>query len=127
MEQALVYEIEKYIVDLQGNVYPTNAPETSTKPCLVYYRGNTEFYKTLDKMSNMERQDILFNVMASKYADVKRISELLVSLLNSLPGTFIGDEGQLVEIQDMDIRNVSETYEPELKVHRLIIDFSIWR
>lgn len=127
MEKALVYEIEKYILDLQGNVYPTNAPETSTKPYLVYYRGNTEFYKTLDSMSNMERQDILFNVMASKYADVKRIADLIVSLLNSLPGTSIGDEGQLIEIQDMEIRNVSETFEPELQVHRLIIDFSIWR
>lgn len=122
METALRYEIEKAIPDLKDNIFPTNAPEGSKGPYLVYARISTKKTKTLEGIQNKEHLSFMFSIMATRYGDMKKITKKVEDLLISLPGTTMGK----FYIEDIDINNVTEQYEHELKVNRGIIDFTIY-
>ena len=122
MEIALRNLIENNLEELQNEIYPTNAPEGATRPCLVYARINTKKVKTLQGMTNKEYLSYMFSVMATRYSEMKSLTKKVEDLLASLPGQTIGN----YYIEDIDINNVTEQYEHELKVNRGIIDFTIY-
>lgn len=122
MEQALRYELVKAIPELENQIYPTNAPESSKGPYLVYSRITTRKIKTLQGLIGKEYLSYMFSIMATRYGDMKRITKQVENLLISLPGQQIGD----FYIEDLDINNIHEVYEHELKVNRGIIDFTIY-
>ena len=128
MEVALRNELETKIEELKpledgtGYVFPTNAPEGATRPYLVYARINTNKIKTLDGYTGTEHLSYMFSVMATKYGDMKELTKKVEKMLISLPQTQIGN----FFIEDIDINNVHEVYEHELKVNRGIIDFTIY-
>ena len=64
----------------------------------------------------------MFSIMATRYGDMKSLTKQVEDLLISLPGTELGR----FNVQDLDINNVHEVYEHELKVNRGIIDFTIY-
>ena len=122
MEVALRNLIENNIPELQNEIYPTNAPEGHDKPYLVYTRITTKKIKTLEGYTNKEYLSFMFSIMATRYGDMKRITKKVEKLLISLP------QKQLygLYVEDLDINNVHEKYEHELKVNRGIIDFTIY-
>jgi len=122
METALRLEINTNIPDLKNQIYPTNAPEGSKGPYLVYSRITTRKIKTLQGLIGKEYLSYMFSIMATRYGDMKRITKQVENLLISLPGQQIGD----FYIEDLDINNIHEVYEHELKVNRGIIDFTIY-
>lgn len=122
MEIALRNLIENNIEELQNEIYPTNAPEGATRPYLVYTRINTKKLKTLQGTTNKEYLSYMFSVMATRYSEMKSLTKKVEDLLASLPGQTIGN----YYIEDIDINNVTEQYEHELKVNRGIIDFTIY-
>lgn len=132
MESALRNELETRIEELKptidtdgteiGYVFPTNAPEGATRPYLVYTRISTKKIKTLEGIQNKEYLSFMFSIMARKYGDMKRITKKVEKLLESLPQTKIGN----FYVEDIDINNIHEVYEHELKVNRGIIDFTIY-
>ncbi len=131
MEAALRYELEANIEELKpkivngeeiGFIFPTNAPEGATRPYLVYARISTKKIKTLQGTTNKEYLSYMFSVMATRYSEMKPLTKKVEDLLISLPGQTIGS----YYIEDIDINNVTEQYEPELKVNRGIIDFTIY-
>lgn len=124
METALRYELEQKIPELTGQIYPTHAPETATKPYLVYARITTQKTKTLEGYTDKQALSYMFSCMATKYPDMKSLSNKVEAFLISLPRTEIGEEHAF--IQDIEINNITEAWEPELKVNRGIIDFTIY-
>lgn len=124
MEKALREALIEGIPELANNIYPTNAPEASSKPYLVYYRNRTNKIKTLEGFTGNHELSFIFSIMATKYSDMKSLANKVEDFLMSLPGTSIGTEG--IYIQDLNINNVTEQYEHELKVNRGIIDFTIY-
>ena len=122
MEQALRYGLIQAIPELNNQIYPTNAPEGAEGPYLVYTRINTNKIKTLEGLTGKEYLGFMFSVMATKYKDMKFLTKKVENFLVSLPGTQIGSYC----IEDIDINNVHEQYEHELKVNRGIIDFTIY-
>lgn len=122
MEVALRNLIENNIPELKNEIYPTNAPEGHTKPYLVYTRISTKKLKTLEGIQNKEHLSFMFSIMATRYGDMKRITKKVEKMLISLPQTQIGN----FYIEDLDINNIREVYEHELKVNRGIIDFTIY-
>lgn len=125
MEQALRYEIETNIPELVGEIYPTNAPETSTKPYLVYSRIKTRKVKTLEGYTNKQALSYMFSVMATRYGEMKSLTKKVEDLLMSMMKKRIG-ENQEIYVEDLDINNIDEVYEFNLKVNRGIIDFTIY-
>lgn len=122
MESALRYELIKAIPELENNIFPTNAPENSTKPYLVYTRINTKRLKLLEGYASNQELSYMFSIMATRYADMVRIRKQVENLLKTLPKSQLGD----FFIEDLDINNIHEMYEHELKVNRGIIDFTIY-
>jgi hypothetical protein len=124
MESALRYELENRIPELAGQIYPAHAPETATKPYLVYTRINTLKTKTLEGYTDKQALSYMFSCMATKYPDMKSLSNKVEAFLMSIPGTTIGEES--IYVEDLGMNNITETWEPELKVNRGIIDFTIY-
>lgn len=124
METALRYELIQTIPELNNSIYPTNAPEGSTKPFLVYARINTRKIKTLEGYTNKQALSYMFSIMAVKYSEMKSLTQKVEDLLISLPKKSIGTQG--IYIGDLDINNVHEQYEHELGVNRGIIDVTIY-
>jgi hypothetical protein len=124
MEVALCYELEQHIPELTGNIYPTHAPETATKPYLVYTRINTDDEIALEGFTENRALSFMFSCMAVKYKDMKNLTNKVEELLKSFQLTSIGIEK--IYIQQIVINNVTETWENELGVNRGIIDFTIY-
>ncbi len=124
MEKALRYELESKIPELAGNIYPTNAPETCIKPYLVYARISTKRTKTLEGYTDKRALSYMFSCMATKYSDMKSLTKKVEAFLIDSINTNIGTEG--IYVEDLEINNIDETWEPELKVNRGIIDFTIY-
>lgn len=124
METALRYELIQAIPEFTDKIYPTNAPEGSQGPYLVYARINTRKIKTLEGYTNKQALSYMFSIMATKYSDMVRLRKQVEELLLSLSGKTIGAEG--IYIEDIDINNMNEQYEHELGVNRGIIDFTIY-
>ena len=122
METALRSKLVQEIPELADQIYPTNAPEGHTKPYLVYARISTKKIKTIEGYTGKEYLSFMFSIMATRYGDMKRITKKVEKLLELLPKTTIGG----FFIEDIDINNVHEVYEHELKVNRGIIDFTIY-
>lgn len=131
METALRYELIQAIPELVDNIFPTNAPEDHDKPYLVYTRINTNKIKTLEGYTGDQALSYMFSIMATKYSDMVRVRNLVEKLLigdddsKGLAQREIGDATKFY-IEDLDINNVDETWENELKVNRGIIDFTIY-
>lgn len=125
METALRYELVRAIPELENEIYPTNAPEGSIKPYLVYTRINTNMTKTLEGYTGNEALSYMFSVMATRYGEMVSLRKKVRDLLLSLPGKKIGNTNKFY-IEDLNINNIDEQYEHELKVNRGIIDFTIY-
>ncbi len=124
MEAALRYELEKTIPELKDNIFPTNAPEAHTRPYLVYARITTNKLKTLEGYTGKEHLSYMFSIMATRYSDMKSLTKQVEDFLIALPGTSIGEDA--IYIEDIDINNVHEVWESELKANRGIVDFTIY-
>lgn len=125
METALRYELMQAIPELNNNIYPTNAPEGSQGPYLVYARINTNKIKTLEGYTNKQALGYMFSIMATKYSDMVKVRDKVEDLLLSLTGREIGSAKKFY-IEDIDINNIDEQYEHNLGVNRGIIDFTIY-
>lgn len=125
METALRYELVNTIPELDNQVFPTNAPETATKPYLVYTRTGTDLLKTLQGYTGDEYLSFVFNVMAIRYSDMSRIRKEVQEMLMSFPGATIGNTNKY-RIEETTINNIDEQFEHQLKVNRGIIDFTIY-
>lgn len=122
MEIALRNLIKTNISELESEIYPTNAPEGHTRPYLVYTRITTRKTKTLEGYSSKQSLSFMFSIMATRYGKMKELTKKVESLLISLPG----NELEEFYIEDLDINNIHETYEHNLKLNRGIIDFTIY-
>ena len=125
METALRYELIQAIPELNNNIYPTNAPEGSQGPYLVYARISTNKIKTLEGYTNKEALSYMFSIMAKRYEHMTPIRDKVEGLLLSLPGKEIGNTNKFY-IEDIDINNIDEQYEHNLGVNRGVIDFTIY-
>lgn len=124
MEQAMVQEIEKSVSALAGALYPTNAPQDVTRPYLVYSRVSTDYIRTLDGIIGQNVR-FLFTVLAQRYADMKATVSAVIETLNSWPGTEIGTTAS-VYVQDVEINDTDETWEPQIGLNCGTIDFTIY-
>lgn len=125
METALRYEINTNITELKDSIYPTNAPEGTTRPYLVYARITTRKTKTLEGYTSKQALSYMFSIMAVKYSDMVRVRKQVEDLLAGMTRREIGDATKIY-IEDLDINNIDEQYEHELGVNRGIIDFTIY-
>lgn len=122
IEKALRYELNKVSV-LENKIFPMNAPEGQKPPYLVYITSK-RLLKDLDGVTENKECYLILNVLCSSYSQMKDISKKIEDIIIKFPLKSIG-AGNLY-IQDIDITDISESYEEQLKLHRGIITFTVY-
>lgn len=122
IEKALRYELNKVSV-LENKIFPTNAPEGQKPPYLVY-TSRKKFLKDLNGVKENNECYLIINILCSSYLEMKNITEKIKDIIIKFSLKFIGKEN--LYIQDIDITDISETYEEQLKLHRGILVFTAY-
>lgn len=99
--------------DCAGRVYPGVAPDAPTLPYMVYSRINTNSENVLSGTSGLANTRMQIDIYAKTYVQAQTIARAVDTLMN-------GWNYQNVSILSQDM------YEPDVKLHRVIADYSIW-
>lgn len=122
IEKALRYELNK-ISELENKVFPTNAPEGQKSPYLVYITSK-KTVKDLDGVTKDRECYVMLNTLCNSYSQMKYIVKKIEDIVINLPLRNIGEDN--LYIQDIDITDISEIYEEQLKLQRGIIAFTVY-
>ena len=122
MELFLREMLSENIKELNDEIYPLNAPETSEKPYLVYAKIGDKDIKTLEGFTNSKHSTFMFSIMAKRYSEMAKIRKKTEKLIKSL----IGKSKNEINIEDVEMNKIEEVYEFNLKLHRGIIDFTVY-
>lgn len=122
IEKALRYELNK-VSELENKIFPMNAPEGQKPPYLVYITRKNPL-KDLDGVTEDRECYLILNILCSSYSQMKDITKKIENIIIKFPLKSIGKEN--LYIQDIDITDISESYEEQLKLHRGIITFTVY-
>lgn len=122
MEKALVYELN-CILEINNKIFPTNAPEGQVAPYIVY-QTSSNYGKTLEGINKEKTCHVLVNVLSNSYSEMKSLTKKVKDIIVTFPLRFIGI-GEIY-IKDLDMHDITETFERELKLHRGIIPFTVY-
>lgn len=122
IEKALRYELNK-VSELQNKIFPMNAPEGQKPPYLVYITRKNHL-KDLDGVTEDRECYLILNILCSSYFEMKDITKKIEDIIIKFPLKSTGKEN--LYIQDIDITDISESYEEQLKLHRGIITFKVY-
>lgn len=111
------------IPEIHNKIFPTNAPEGEKAPYLVYFKYDYNPLKTFEGIKRNVESAYLLNILCSSYEQLHGLTKKVKEHVMTFPLRTIGTEN--IYVQDINIRNVAETYENELKLYRSIIDIEI--
>ncbi|MCF0149150.1 MAG: hypothetical protein HUJ77_12235 [Clostridium sp.] len=122
IEKALRQELNK-INEIQNKIYPLNAPE-GIKPPYIVYVSQFNRIKTLNELKNEKECVCIINILCSTYNEMKNITKKVENKVIEFLFNKIGDEH--LYICDLNINDVTETYEEQVKLHRGIISVTFY-
>lgn len=122
IEKALRYELNK-VSGLENRIFPMNASEGQKPPYLVYITSKRPL-KDLDGVTENKECYLILNVLCSSYSQMKDISKKIEDIITKFPLRTIGEEN--LYIQDIDLSDITENYEEQLRLHRGIIPFTLY-
>lgn len=122
IEKALRCELNK-VSEIENKIFPMNAPEGQKPPYLVYITKKKPL-KDLDGVTEDRECYLILNILCSSYSQMKDITKKIGDIIIKFPLKSIGNEN--LYIQDIDITDISESYEEQLKLHRGIITFTVY-
>ncbi|MEN8079158.1 hypothetical protein ABFP60_19535 [Clostridioides difficile] len=122
IEKALRYELNK-VRELENKIFPMNAPEGQKPPYLVYITRKKSL-KDLDGITEEKECYLILNILCRSYSQMKDITKNIEDIIVKFQLKTIGEEN--LYIQDIDITDISENYEDQLKLHRGIVTFTVY-
>lgn len=122
IEKALRDELNK-VSEIENKIFPMNAPEGQKTPYLVYITSKKHL-KNLDGVTENKECYLILNILCSSYSQMKDISKKIEVIITKFPLRTIGEEN--LYIQDIDLSDITEDYEEQLKLHRGIIPFTVY-
>lgn len=99
--------------DCAARVYPVVAPDTPVVPYMVYSRINTNSENVLSGSSGLANTRMQIDVYAKTYTQAQAIARQVDALM-------AGWSNQNISVMAQDL------FEEPVKLHRVIMDFSIW-
>jgi hypothetical protein len=111
--QELFVALVQNATDAQDRVYPQIAPDGVDHPFIVYQRVTENVENAMAGRTSLINTRLQVDVYANTYAQAQQIAAAVADLMAqwALPN---------VQILAQDI------YESEVKLHRVMLDFSIW-
>ena len=114
MIESTVADAIEAVNELDGKVYPLNAPENGELPYVVYVSsGSTEDDKLNGWIGSYDT-DMEINVLHRSYKALKLLSKAVVQSLKRISAGAVYIE-----------ENQPELYEPEIEAYRKIINIKI--
>lgn len=111
MIQETVYTALQSLVG--GRVYPNVAPDKPTAPYIVYSRVASSPENTLADGQPIQQTRLQVDIYDKTYAGVQTLAE---SVLTAMTGATV----KAIQLLEQD------QYEQDVKLHRVIHDYSIW-
>lgn len=108
---------------LPEKVFPMNAPEGEEAPYIVYISSDGAQLQTLSGFVPLSGGSPEVHILHTSYIGLKSLTPSVISLLQSFVGRRIGDNGPL--IQELSYSDPVEIFEPELRLYRCMIEFTI--
>ncbi len=111
--QELFVALVQNATDAQDRVYPQIAPDNVQRPYIVYQLVTQNVENVLAGRTGLTNTRLQVDVYASTYAQAQQIAAAVADLMAgwALPN---------VQILAQDI------YESDVKLHRVMADYSIW-
>ena len=111
--QELFVALVQNATDAQERVYPQVAPDGVASPFIVYQRVTENVENVLTGRTALINTRLQVDVYATTYAQAQQVATAVADLMAgwALPN---------VQILAQDI------YESEVKLHRVMTDYSIW-
>lgn len=103
-----------------ARIYPVLLPQNVTYPAISYERVNTDRRYSFDGPSIHIWPFFRIHCWSQSYLQAKSLGEAVRKSLNGFTGTMGTDSVINVEMQ-----NENDLYEPDVDVHRVILDFVI--
>lgn len=120
MRTDLVKELNK-ITTLKDKIYPTNAPQGTKGPYLVYMVKLRE-NKDLDGYNGSKEADVMLNIMTASYSEMVALTKEVEDLVKNL----INKKLEKIYVEDINLDNTSDVFENELLVYRGIVPFTMY-
>jgi len=111
MIQETVYTALQSLVS--GRVYPQVAPDKPTAPYIVYARVASSPENTLSSGQPIQQTRLQVDIFDKTYAGAIALAEQVIAAMT-------GATVNAIQILEMD------QYEPDVKLHRVVHDYSIW-
>lgn len=118
MERLLVKQLGN-IEEIKNKIFPTNIPEGQKPPFCVYIKSSYKQLRTLQRIESNIETSYLINVLSKSYSELKALTQKVINELKNITGE------DKITIENIEIENISETYENELELYRSIIDIKI--
>lgn len=123
IESSLRHELSQ-IPRIANAVYPLIAPEGCQSPFLVYSMLDKGYIETLDGIKIEKDSKYEINILCDSYAELKSIYIDVEVKLNSMIERLIGN-GHIF-VQNVSLGIPKDAFEPELELHRIIFEASIF-
>jgi hypothetical protein len=112
--ETKIYTLLSGVVAVVGTrIYPLVAPQEAELPLIVYTRISSGREYSMDGYSNLENPRMQIDCFAGTYAEVKTLSEAVVSAMRAATTFSVASDNPIEFYED------DETY-------RISTDFSIW-
>lgn len=121
-ESALRQELTS-ITELTNKVFPLTAPETTSPPFIVYLKNDVNPIQTLSSTLDIIQGHYELNLLHSSYSQLQSVYQKVKSKLIDIQQRVIGTNGPF--LQECTILNVVESYENQVKLYRMNIEFKV--
>lgn len=107
-------------------LYPGRQPDApaagaTTYPCITYDRLSAKREYSHGGDSRLPHPRFQFSVWDPEYSAARAAATALIEAISGYRGTVGG-----VVIQAVFVENDQETFEPEAKLHRVLVDAVVW-
>jgi hypothetical protein len=106
---------------ITARCYPVMIPQNPTCPLILYAKISGPRDHHLEGPSGLANPRMQVEAWDATYGGAKKLAEAIRKALDGYTGIVSG-----VKIGSCLLDSERDIYEPELKVHRTIMDFTIW-
>ncbi len=96
-------------------IYPTWLPQNATMPAISYTQISERVQQTIEGEVALRNHMYQFDIWSNTYSGAQTIA---TALLTAMAAASLFKSYRLGQ---------TETYEPEIDIHRISVDFSIWQ
>ena len=101
-------------------IYPITLPQACTLPAICYQRQPGLRVRAMHQDTGIVRARFWLHIYGADYDDAKSVADAVIAGLNRWSGTSAS-----VVVQEIRIDDGQDSYEPDLRQHRVMLDLEM--